>query len=91
MTPKSKGTEIEAMRRWLSDEPSDNDQTTQMSGSLEIPDVQPDLEAAIPQTRATTRAGQTQAPISCSPQFEEGNNNRSKLPQMTPFGEESSF
>lgn len=66
---------MEASRRKLKDEPmdgepSDTEQTLQLSGSLEILDISPDLEAKVPQTRArATRVRRTQAQADTLSQF----------------------
>lgn len=43
------------------DQPLDDEQTTQFSGSLKVLDITPDLEAAIAQTRVAAKAESTQA------------------------------
>lgn len=63
--PNGNHSKFEAFRRKFrdkpkDDEPSDTEQAPQVSGSLEIFDVQPDLEVPPPQTRASTKAGQLQ-------------------------------
>lgn len=62
MAPKGNCSKIEAFRRKLIDELTDDERTPQPSGSFEIYDVLPDPEDGVPQTRAATdRAAQTQA------------------------------
>lgn len=70
------------------DQHLDDDQTTQLSGLLEILYVHPDPEVVILWTKAVARARHTQAPIDHSPQYEEGDNDGSGLPEMTPSSEE---
>lgn len=53
MAPKGRRTEIEALKKMLKKEPSDDEhsgdeQTPQPSRSLEIIDVRPDLYVVIP-------------------------------------------
>lgn len=51
MDLKGKQVETLVMRKRLRDEPSDDEQTTQLSGSLEVLEVSLDPEATVPQTR----------------------------------------
>lgn len=78
--PKAKRTKIQAIRGRLRDEPSDNEQTTQHSGSLKVLDISLDPKAVVPQTKVATRARHTQTSVVRTPQSEEGDNNRSRMP-----------
>lgn len=89
MAPKDKYVEIKAMWRRLRDETSYDDQTTQLSGSLEIIDVQPNPKAAIPKTRVATRVAHTRALVASAPHSEEEDSNGSGRSQMTLFEEQS--
>lgn len=63
---------IEAFIRELIDEPTNNEWTSQSSGSLEIHDVSSDLEVEVPQTiTAVARSALTQALVDSPSQFEE--------------------
>lgn len=61
MSPKCECSEVKAIRRKLKDEPSNDkdsgeEQSPQLSGSLDILDAQPDPTTSIPQIRAVTKA-----------------------------------
>lgn len=72
MAPKGKYVKIKALRRKHKDEPSNTEQTPQLSKSLEILDAQPDAKASRPQTRAPASARQPQALVANPSQSKVG-------------------
>lgn len=86
MAPKENRSKIKAFRRKLVDEPTDDEWTPQLSGSLEVYDVSSDPQAEVPQTRAAaTRAVHTQAQANNPSQSKEEGSEEigSCMPQMT--------
>lgn len=96
MAPKWNRLKIEAFRRKLIDDPTDDDRSsdeqTQLSWSVEIYNTKPNLEVPYPQTRAEARVGQSQAQKdSPSQSHEEGSEETAcSMPQMTISREEQS-
>lgn len=92
MALKGKWPEIEAFRKQLIDEPTDDEWSPQPSGSVEMYDNQPDLVAPQLYMRAiaTTMQPETQHD-SPSQYYKEGSERtRSSMPQMTRSREEQS-
>lgn len=91
MAPKSICEDIRDLKRRLKDETSGEQDTPDVSGSVEEHSVRRNQEDDRPQTWAMTRLGQaqTRAIVVRTPQFDEGDNNNNSSIHMTPFGEES--
>lgn len=68
------------MRRRLRDDPSDNEHTTPLSGSLEVLDSYLDLEASRPYTKAAVKVRETWAQVASPSQSKEEGSDMSSKP-----------
>lgn len=90
MASEAKSDEIKALQRRLRDVFSEDEQVPTSSASVEDLGIHLNPKAARPYTRATAKAGHTQALIACTSQSNEGGHDKSDSIEMTLSREESS-